>query len=451
MLAGKKESARKSHQRQQWSPELRSIGRTYSYYKQKSAMCSKKLIHWSHLDSLRKFTAISNADHSITDHKYIHQQLRINRAKWKACKKRNSDIRKKILSERVEMMAIKLCTTLEKVIRAIINSEESRCIFQIIRDLIGKSQKPLTQVDVRQDPTDDQSPIITLNQKEDVEKAILHQNRQHSLQARQTLFFTDEELYDSTNPFSHRPNFDTILDGTFGEAIIQSKCLSETGKEWVRMLQKIVTEEISLVISIEDFRSYFKGKQEKMASSPSGRNIGHYKTILEDIWGGNSSIAQAIIDVAYLSLVTATPLPQWKQAVQVMIDKGKGQFVNNLWIIQSVEADSNMMLHVIWGHQLICHAQQHLALDSSQYTLPGQTCNNAVLNKILFLDLSRQTLSPAMLTDFDASAAFDRILAGLFIITCERVGLPCIAGKFMFSLLKDMNFKLIKGFGTSIE
>lgn len=92
---------------------------------------------------------------------------------------------------------------------------------------------------------------------------------------------------------------------------------------------------------------------------------------------------------------------------------------------------------------------QHNALDKAQYALPGHTCNNAVLNKTLFLDLSRQTLTPGILTDYDATAAFDRVLTGLSIITCQCVGLPCIAGNFMFHLLKHMSFHLITGFGQS--
>jgi hypothetical protein len=52
-------------------------------------------------------------------------------------------------------------------------------------------------------------------------------------------------------------------------------------------------------------------------------------------------------------------------------------------------------------------------------------------------------------TDFDASAAFDRVLAGLSIATCERVGLPRIAGLFMYNLLHNMKFHLITGFGQS--
>jgi hypothetical protein len=106
-------------------------------------------------------------------------------------------------------------------------------------------------------------------------------------------------------------------------------------------------------------------------------------------------------------------------------------------------------LHVVWGHRLFHQALCFSALDKAQYALPGQTCNNAILNKVLFLDLSRQTLSPGILTDFDASATFDRVLAGLSIVTSQRVGLPRIAGYFVFNLLKDMSFDLITGYGKS--
>jgi hypothetical protein len=36
-----------------------------------------------------------------------------------------------------------------------------------------------------------------------------------------------------------------------------------------------------------------------------------------------------------------------------MIEKGKGRYIENLWIIQVVEANLNFVLHTIWGHQLI--------------------------------------------------------------------------------------------------
>jgi hypothetical protein len=179
--------------------------------------------------------------------------------------------------------------------------------------------------------------------------------------------------------------------------------------------------------------------------------MGHYKTILEDIRKGNNSIAQVIIDIAYISLVPASPLRRWQRAFQVMLDKGKGRLVNNLRIIQFVEADLNMVLNTIWGTRLIRQAKHSSALDDSQYALPGQTCPNTVMNKVLFLDLSRQTLTSGVLTDFGASAALDRVLGSLSVLTCERVGLPRTAGHFMYSLLKNMNNNLITGFRTSTD
>jgi len=92
-------------------------------------MCSKKLIHWPHLESLQKYTDISDADHCIIEHKFIQQQLRTYRVKWKACKKRNIALCQKFLSKKAGMVAIKLGTTREKAIRAILKSEESRRTF----------------------------------------------------------------------------------------------------------------------------------------------------------------------------------------------------------------------------------------------------------------------------------------------------------------------------------
>jgi hypothetical protein len=190
-------------------------------------------------------------------------------------------------------------------------------------------------------------------------------------------------------------------------------------------------------------------KQENTASSPSGRHFGHYRSLLECFRQNNLMLPSLIVNIAHLSLVTAHPLQSWQTASQVMLEKGKGRFIEHLRIIQLCEAALNFVLHTILGHRLIRHVKKHSALSSSQYALPGQTCNNAVLNKVLFCDLSRQTLTPGALTDFDATAAFDRVIAGLSITTCQRVGLPRIAGYFMFHLLCQMKFHLITGFGKS--
>ena len=76
-----------------------------------------------------------------------------------------------------------------------------------------------------------------------------------------------------------------------------------------------------------------------------------------------------------------------------MLDNGKGVYIENLRIIQLLEADLNFMLGFIWSKQLNQAAAWEGLFDSSQYALPGKTCNSAVLMKVLFFDLLRQTHS----------------------------------------------------------
>jgi hypothetical protein len=81
----------------------------------------------------------------------------------------------------------------------------------------------------------------------------------------------------------------------------------------------------------------------------------------------------------------------------------------------------------------LCH------LDKVQFVIPGQPFHNAVISKLLYLDLSRQTFSPGLMIDYDAN------------IACQRFGSPTIAGTFMHNLLFNMSFHLVTGFGKAAQ
>jgi hypothetical protein len=225
----------------------------------------------------------------------------------------------------------------------------------------------------------------------------------------------------SIDPSSPYNQFDKLLHWSLKEDDALLTSLSENERKWIEALHQCVSSEISLSLSCEDFRQFFRMKQENTASSPSGRHFGHYRSLLECFRQNNLLLPSLITNIAFVSSATAHPLQRWQLASQVMLEKGKGRFIDHLRIIQLCEADLNFVLHVIWGHRLIRHAKMQSAFSTSQYAIPGQTCNNAVLNKDLFCDLSRQTLSPGVLTDFDATAAFDWVIAGLSIITANEL------------------------------
>jgi hypothetical protein len=208
---------------------------------------------------------------------------------------------------------------------------------------------------------------------------------------------------DPNNKISH------ILQGSFLTKFSEDITLNDIERQWVQELQQRMTQEINTHIMVEDFQRYFKKRKEKTSLSFSGRHMGHYKVIAE-MANYDETVANILTTVINISIITSRPLARWQRSIQVMLEKGKGRHVEHLRIIQLCEADLNFVLNIIWGYYLIRSAQKENQLDNSKYALPGQTCHSAVWNKVLYCDLMRQTLSTGIMTDYDATAAFDRVL-----------------------------------------
>jgi hypothetical protein len=85
-------------------------------------------------------------------------------------------------------------STGEKALKAIMKSEQSRQTYKKIKALFGKSQNPLTQIDILSNPDDLKSPITTLTSRDEVKHHLLKRNRNHSLQALSTPFITNPTL-----------------------------------------------------------------------------------------------------------------------------------------------------------------------------------------------------------------------------------------------------------------
>jgi hypothetical protein len=225
--------------------------------------------------------------------------------------------------------------------------------------------------------------------------------------------------------------------------------MSPIEQQWINELSCRINDSIDTHITVQDFINFFKKRKEKTASSYSGRHMGHYKAIAKLAIAGQPEIAQTLVNIINISILTSQPLHRWQKSMQVMLEKGKGLYIEHLQIIQLCEADLNFALNIIWGIRLIQMAMKDNIMDESQYALPGMTCNSAVWNKVLYLDLMHQTMATGIMTDYDATAAFDRVLHSMSVITCRRLGLPMHACMFMYKLLQNMEFHLVTGFGVS--
>lgn len=449
LLCGESKCAKNHRSRHAWSPQLRTAGRTLVYWKQKTRMANKKTFHWKYLDNLRTNTDISSEDHLCMDLHKIHQCLCSARKRWKDIKQRSHELRNQFLSELADEHAAKMRTDKETALKAILRTEEAKQTYANIQTITGnkKEKIPFTQVDIRC-PTNSTN-TITLTTKHEIEEAIIKRNQLHARQALQTPFASTQGLSDAINPNNPNNSIEKILHGSFLNELPPEIELSEPERVWIQELQQKLQRNVDIYISPDDFKVFFKHRKERTASSSSGRHMGHYKILAERMELDCAPIVDVITKIINISILTSRPLQRWKKSAQIMLEKGKGRFIEHLRIIQLCEADLNFALNVIWGKRLINNAMKHKALDPSQYALPGMTCNSAVWNKVLFCDLLRQTMSTGIMTDYDATVAFDRVLHAITILTCRRLGLPQEACLFMYSLLQEMEFHLITGFGKS--
>jgi hypothetical protein len=105
--------------------------------------------------------------------------------------------------------------------------------------------------------------------------------------------------------------------------------LSDIEKTWIQELQSKIDEPVNINTTVEDLKTFFSSKKDNTASSASGHHMGHYKVVLDQIFQGDNILTEIIITIANISLRTSRPLLQWKKASQIILEKGKGQFIEH--------------------------------------------------------------------------------------------------------------------------
>jgi hypothetical protein len=204
---------------------------------------------------------------------------------------------------------------------------------------------PLTQVEVL-DPASPHHRTI-LSTKAELENAILKCNQHHARQYLNTPFASDPYLSNAVNPKSPTNQIEEIVNGNFLPKSLDHCTLSDIEQQWINELTQQINTNIDTYIMVQQFISFFKKRKEKTASSFSGRHLGHYKVIAELAHSGHTDIAETIVNLINIAIIASRPLHRWKQSMKVMIEKGKGDYIENLCIIQLCEADLNFVLNEI--------------------------------------------------------------------------------------------------------
>jgi hypothetical protein len=127
---------------------------------------------------------------------------------------------------------------------------------------------------------------------------------------------------------------------------------------------------VSIHVTSDDFKHFFKKWKETTSTPPSGKHLGHYKALISPVIAFDevlSPVADKIIETHVTLLnIAAThgnPFARWLAIVSVTIEKKPGNYLlHKLCTIHLFEADYNWLLGMIFGCHMVHGAkrQQHL-------------------------------------------------------------------------------------------
>ncbi len=203
---------------------------------------------------------------------------------------------------------------------------------------------------------------------------------------------------------------------------------------------------INISITSDDISKGFKGWKETTSTSPLGRHLGHYKALIQD-----PVMLDCLAKFLDIAITRGISIPRWQQAVNVMIEKDKGDpKINRLRIIHLFEADYNLFLKLMWGSRLVRRAvHMDLLHDGQHGSTPGKTTMDPIMLTQLTADMCRLLKINYARFDNDASACFDRIIVALGMLAARRCGMTISAIQAHAKSLELMKYMVKTVYGVS--
>jgi hypothetical protein len=352
----------------------------------------------------------------------IQEQLKLCRESYKQAKENSKELRQSFLTERAEIAHLNGNITSEAAILQLKQIEAITCVYASLRRVMNPSEyrAGLSMIKV---PTEDGTFVTVVDPKE-IEERLLERNRQHYGQAEHTEM-ASEQVRTLLGTSGTSEFCDDILKGT-----ADLSTMSPSLRAIFQQLEHPSNVEIDDAISYDDFKDALKCWKEKTSTSPSGRHLGHYISLMTKIGDDTDQLGETILELHHKMLKIAQyrrkPFERWKKETEVMLEKDPGDpKIDRLRIICLYEADYNLYLKIMWAHRLVKIAEKHNLFDDSQSGgRPRRTSNDVALRKMLVYSHSRITRSNFASMDLDAKSCFDRIMATFGMLCSRYFGMP---------------------------
>jgi hypothetical protein len=203
----------------------------------------------------------------------------------------------------------------------------------------------------------------------------------------------------------------------------------------------------------------FQKWKESTTTSPSGKHLGFYKSIItahkynvitiheaNNPTPGNDSIATKLLNIQHMLINLAVAhchtYERWKTVHNFFLEKIPGNpLVEKLRVIHIYEADWNIILKYYLTHKVLQTAnyQQTLAPEQAGGRPGRRAIDEATKTVILYETCSLQRVTGGIMYN-DAKACFDRIIENISNMSCMREGLPVAIAKLHHQTVSTIKY-----------
>ena len=346
--------------------------------------------------------------------------------------------------------------------RNIQKAEDIKAMYRKLRFVCKNSDQRsgLSSLEVPLDPTDDPKKCTvwrTVDTPEEITEYLLARNQLHFGQAAGTPFtvpplnvLVDFSASTKTSELILKGNYDnTELADITRLLLTHLKC-----KVPLDLLPQSITE--------ADMQKKFSLWKESTSTSPSGRHLGHYRSLLpkdlpDDPRSSDMAKHRAILltlhhSMINLALQQGQSYDRWQKVVNVMIEKEPGNpKIHRLRVIHLYEADYNLIL-ALKSRSLIHLAEDDRLLNDSLYgARPGRTAHDPVGIEETLAEITRLSRKPCIKNAEDATACYDRIIPGLGNLASRCHGLHRCVALVQGRTLQDVHYHLKTNLGITEE
>ena len=200
-----------------------------------------------------------------------------------------------------------------------------------------------------------------------------------------------------------------------------------------------------LQVTTKDYQKYWPRLNENTSSSFSGFHLGHHMSAAK-----SDEMSELLADQMNLIIASGVCPSRWGVALQVLLEKIAGVCaVSKLRSIQLYEADYNWFNKLIFNDQAMATLKSTGMMPEEHFSQKQSLAEDACFDKILTLDLSRQTRLPMALVSVDAAQCYDRVNHLMMSLVWLALGVQRSAIAIILNCLQNMKIFTRTGFGDS--